>query len=169
MPLPSSPKRGRPHKFGRPGEVVALTLPSEVVAGLRTIHPDLGWAIVTLFEKHPARRAMRAEPRPDAELVEVAPRHSLIIVNPETFKMLPGIAIIPLSDSRAFLALEPGRGLADLELAVLDRIHDGAAGRREHKALEDLRGQLRRWRLDDSLRFYTRGIIVAERRRRRAR
>ena len=44
-------KRGRPPKFGRPGRVVALTLPEEVVLGLRKVNADLAWAIVTLFEK----------------------------------------------------------------------------------------------------------------------
>jgi hypothetical protein len=49
---PMSPsKRGRPQKFGRPSQVVALTLPEDVLRGLRKIHHDLGWAIVALFEK----------------------------------------------------------------------------------------------------------------------
>ena len=43
-------KRGRPPKFGRPGQVVALTLPEEVVAGLRRIDPDVAWAVVRLYE-----------------------------------------------------------------------------------------------------------------------
>ncbi len=52
-------KRGRPPKFGRPSEVVALTLPEEVVSGLRRLHPDLAWAVVTLVEDKLARRAGR--------------------------------------------------------------------------------------------------------------
>ena len=42
--------RGRPPKFGRPSQVVALTLPQDVLHALRTVHRDLGWAIVRLVE-----------------------------------------------------------------------------------------------------------------------
>ena len=157
------PKRGRPRKFGRPSRVVALTLPEEVVAGLRKIHPDLAWAIVTLFEKQPLHGAPALAPQPNAELVAVGVRQALIVVNRDVFKHLPGIDIIPLNCDRAFLALAPGRGMTDLELAVIDRLEDGTIDRSERQALKDLRTQLHRWRLDAGLRFHTRAIIVVER------
>jgi hypothetical protein len=37
MKARSHGKRGRPSKFGRPSQVVALTLPDEVVRGLRKL------------------------------------------------------------------------------------------------------------------------------------
>lgn len=154
-------RRGRPSKFGRPSQVVALTLPEEVVRGLRRVHSDLAWAVVTLFEKRPP--AVVDEPQPDAELVTIADRRSLIVVNRAIFKSLPGIQIIPLSGNRAFLALDPGRGMADLELAVIDRLDAPAIEARERKALSALRSQLRKWRHDRTLRFHVRAIIVVER------
>jgi len=154
-------KRGRPLKFGQPGQAVAVTLPSEVVRGLRKVHPDLGWAIVALFQKK--RLSLNGRPAADFELVKVAGRRSLIVVNRDVFKQLPGINVIPLHGNRAFLALEPGRGIADLELAVLDRLSDSAVDEAEHKALERLRSQLRKWRRDRTLRFEARAIIVVER------
>jgi hypothetical protein len=154
-------KRGRPPKFGRPGQVVALTLPEEVVRGLRKLHPDLAWAIVTLFEKRAPVAA--AESQPDAELVTIADRRSLIVVNRSVLRTLPGVNIIPLNGSRAFLALEPGRGMADLELAVFDRLDNQAVKPRERKALQGLGAQLKKWRHDRVLRFHTRAIIVVER------
>jgi hypothetical protein len=161
------PRRGRPSKFGRPSHVVALTLPDEVVRGLRKTHPDLGWAIVTLFEKAPisaAAAATRAtQTHPDAELVRIADRRSLIVVNRAVFKRLPGINIIPLHGDRAFLALDLGRGTTDLELAVIDRLEDPSVNVRERKALRTLRSQLRTWRRDRTLRFHTRAIIIVER------
>ncbi len=164
---PTHNKRGRPPKFGRPSQVVALTLPEEVIRGLRRIDADLAWAVVTLFEKEsPRAAASRVAPRPDAELVTVADRRSLIVVNREVFRSLPGISIIPLGGTQAFLALEPGRGPADLELAVVDRLDDPAIESRERAALVWLRAQLRKWRHDRSLRFHTRAIIVVERVRR---
>jgi hypothetical protein len=143
---------------------VALTLPEEVVRGLRRLHPDLAWAIVTLVEDKLPRRAVRMAARqPDAELVTIAGRQSLIVVNAAVFKRLPGISIIPLSGTRAFLALEPGSGMADLELAVLDRLDDPTSDARERRALKSLRSLLHRWRHDRTLRFHTRAIIVVER------
>jgi hypothetical protein len=149
---------------------VALTLPDEVIRGLRKVHPDLAWAIVRLFEKRPPPVA--DEPQPDAELVAIAERRSLIVVNRAVFKTLPGINIIPLTGNRAVLALEPGRGMTDLELAVLDRLDDPSVDLSERKALGRLRAQLRAWRHDRVLRFHSRAIIVVERipeRRRRRR
>jgi hypothetical protein len=158
-------KRGRPPKFGRPSQVVALTLPEEVVRGLRRVHPDLAWAVVTLFEKQPRRASSALQDRvqPDVELVTIADRRSLIVVNRAAFKKLPGVQIVPLDSRRAFLALEPGRGMADLELAVLDRIENAAVAAPERQALARLRNELRIWRHDRTLRFHSKAIIVAER------
>src|SRR5262245_52778393 len=102
-------RRGRPSKFGRPSQVVALTLPEEVVRGLRSIHPDLGWAIVRLVEKASTRKPATEKRQPDAELVTIADRRCLIVVNRTVFKRLPGINIIPLHGNQAFLSLEIGR------------------------------------------------------------
>jgi hypothetical protein len=70
--------------------------------------------------------------------------------------------MVPLSDSQAFLALEPGRGLADLELTVGDRIATIKAGP-ERRALARLLDQLRKWRRDRRLQFDTRSIILVHR------
>jgi hypothetical protein len=156
-------RRGRPSKFGRPSQVVALTLPDDVVRGLRKVHPDVGWAIVTLLEKSPAGAATRPEEQADAELVTIADRRSLIVVNRETFKSLPGVSVVPLHGNRAFLALEAGSGMSGLELAVIDRLDAPSVDRGERKALQALRAQLRAWRHDRTLRFHTRSIIVVER------
>src|SRR3982751_3521332 len=91
-------RRGRPLKFGRRGHVVAVTLPDEVVRGLRKLHADLGWAIVTLFERTTRARRARHKPAPDAELVSAGGHRSLIVVNKHVLGHLPGVSIIPLHD-----------------------------------------------------------------------
>ena len=165
----SPTKRGRPPKFGRPSQVVALTLPDDVVRGLRKLDPDVGWAIVTLFEKSPARAAAEAAAHPDVELVTIADRRCLIVVNRSLINHLAGVSIVPLHGDRAFLALDAGRGMTDLELAVIDSLSDPAIAPRERKALRNLRVQLRTWRRDPTLRLHTRSIIVVERLSRRGR
>jgi hypothetical protein len=148
--------------------VVALTLPEEVVVGLRKINADLGWAIVKLFEKTARRRDVAHRPSNEAELVKVGSSRSLIVVPRELFVRLnlPGVNILPLHDDRAFLALQPGRGMSDLVLAVDDCL-EASRGRREAAALRRLRTQLREWRRDSRLRCEARAIIVIERSRSR--
>ncbi len=145
--------------------MVAVTLPTDVVHDLRTRDPDLARAIVGLVERR--GRPPEAHPgdvSPDVELVTIGGRQSLIVVNRAVFRRLPGVDIVPLSPTRAFLALAMGFGLADLELAVADRLDDGTAAAGERKALALLRAQLREWRRDRTLRFHSRAIIVVERR-----
>ncbi len=165
-------RRGRPPKFGRPGRVVALTLPEEVVLGLRKVNADLAWAIVTLFNKtSTAAKTTRLtlHPSDEAELVAVGGLRSLIVVPRQLFTNLdlPGVSIIPLHDDRAFLALEPGHGMSDLVLAVDDRLAETPLDRRKAAALRRLRKQLRQWRSNPRLRCEAHTIIVVERSRSR--
>jgi len=155
-------RRGRPSKFGRPSQVIALTLPSDVVRGLQKVHSDVGWAIVALLEKSSPRALRQVETVPDVELVKVGDRRSLIVVNRAVVRRLRGVSIVPLHGDRAFLALDDGHGMSDLELAVIDGLEDETLGPRERAALEVLRVQLKAWRSDRALRFHIRSIIVVE-------
>jgi hypothetical protein len=156
--------RGRPSKFGRPSRVLALTLPEDAIDRLRYVHRDIGWAIVKLLDKASRSKAARGEnTQPDVELVAVADHRSLIVVNRDLIRHLPGVNILPLNGNRAFLALDIDRGMSDLELAVSDRLADTTLGRRERQALATLRAQLATWRRDHGLQFHTRAIIVVER------
>jgi hypothetical protein len=159
-------KPGRPPKFGRRGQLVAVTLPNEIVQGLRKLDLDLAWAIVKLFEKNSKSRKGPRQVPDDAALVAVGGGRSLIVVSREVFQDLPGVNLIPLDGQRAFLALEPGRGMSDLELAVIDRLAIASVGRAEREGLKRLRALLSQWRRDKALRCETRAIIVLRRRRR---
>src|SRR5262245_55532015 len=114
-------KRGRPQKFGREAQLMSLTLPRDVINWLGTLDDDLGWAIVKLYE-----RATKSKPRNSnvAQLLRFPGNRALIIVRSNLFKEMPGVSPIPLDDGRAFLALDAGKGVADLELFVLDRLED---------------------------------------------
>jgi hypothetical protein len=157
----TAPRRGRPPKFGRPAQLITLTLPEDVVAWLSTVDPDLGWAIVKLHER--TTKGRTGKPIQVAELVQLPGQRALILVQPEPFKNLVGVSIIPLADGRGFLALEAGRGVSDLELAVIDRLEAPSLPPAEDEALKNLRALLRQWR-QDGVRFESRSIIVAQRR-----
>ncbi len=162
--VPSGPRRGRPSKFGRPSQVVALTLPEDVIEALRGFHRDLGWAIVRLVESTNHGPLVRHARRPVAlaELVHLPGGRALIVVQPKVFDGLQGVSTIPLADGRAFLALDAGGGLADLELAILDRIDALPEGDAERGVLVEVRTLVRTWRRDPGLSFKTKTVIVVE-------
>jgi hypothetical protein len=157
-------QRGRPLKFGRPAQLLALTLPRDVLSGLRRIHPDPAWAIVSLYEKlaDKGRRPRRAS-EASINLAQLSPDSALIVVNPQLIQSVPGVSVVPVAAGRAFLAFGEGRGLADLEVAVLDRLQKGKAGPAVRKNLTALHRQIRDWRRSRRLRFSTRSIIIVER------
>src|SRR4029453_15547172 len=116
-------KRGRPAKFDRPSRLVAMTLPEEVIAALRSRNRDLAKAVVELVGESVDRVGQRALPE-TVSLVPVAPRRFLITIDASTVRHLPGCDLVPFGSDAAFLALESGRGLSDLTLAVEDRLDE---------------------------------------------
>ena len=132
--------------------------------GLQRIHPDPAWAIVSLYEKlgdkaHPRRR----EPGPHVELAQLSPDSSLIVVDPQLIQSVPGVSVVPMAAGRAFLAFGEGRGLADLEVAVLDRLQKKKTSPAVREQLAAFHRQIRDWRRSRRLRFSTRSIIIVER------
>jgi hypothetical protein len=156
--------RGRPPKFGRPAQLLAVTLPHDVVHGLQRIHPDPGWAIVSLYER-PGGQAHhpRREPKSRIELAQLSPDSALIVVDPQLIQSVPGVSVVPVAAGRAFLAFSEGRGLADLEGAVLDRLQEGKDSPVVRKELTVFHRRIRNWRRSRRLRFSTRSIIIVER------
>ena len=157
MAQEGSRKRGRPQKFGRAAQLISLTLPSDVIAWLETVDDDLAWAIVKIFERSTKNRTKRVE---IAELVRFPGDAALIVVRPELFGSLPGVSLIQIAEGRALLALEHGRGVADLELIILDRLESKKISANERHALEQTRSMLKTWR-QNGIQFESRSIIVA--------
>jgi hypothetical protein len=150
-------KRGRPQKFGRAAELISVTLPADVIEWLSTIDDDLGWALVKLHNKATRTR------KPDfdvAQLVRFPGDRALIQIRAELFGEMPGVSLIPLSEGRAFLALEHGKGVADLELVVIDRLESKRVPPAERTALFRLRQLLKQWR-QEGIQFELRTIVVA--------
>jgi len=139
-----------------------MTLPDDVVARLKQMGSDLARTVVKLCERASRQDHGDGASRPVADLVQLPNRRALILVQPDVFRNIPGVAVIPLADGRGFLALESGRDVADLEVAVLDRLETPGVSAREREALTTARAHLRTWR-QDGIRFHARSIIVAER------
>ena len=120
------PPRGRPPKFGRPAQLVALTLPQDTIEYLQGVDTDLGWAIVKLANgvqgSDPGLPPPHTAP-PDVALVPIAPHQFLIVVRAhEAFASLPGVDLVPLGHGQAFLAFRGHSTLEGLELSLIDRL-----------------------------------------------
>src|SRR5690349_17307315 len=150
-------KRGRPQKFGREAQLISITLPRDVIDWLATVDDDIAWAIVKMYER---ATKSRAKDPSVAQLVRFPGNRALILVRSDLITEMPGISPITLTDGRAFLALDAGKGVADLELLVLDRIDDQKIRKEEREALIELRALLKQWR-QEGTRFESRSIIVA--------
>ena len=157
-----SRKRGRPQKFGRAAQLISLTLPADVIEWLTSIDDDIGWAIVKMHER--ATKKSRGGDIEVAQLVRFPGDRALILVRADLFREMPGVSLISLADGRAFLAMETGKGVADLELFVLDRLDDKSIDTSERAALNKLRQLLKQWR-QEGIRFEARSIVVAHHRK----
>lgn len=143
--------------------MVAITLPEDVLETLRGLHPDPGWAIVQLVERTHPTQPRHPHPRETvAELARLPGKRALIVVKPQSLGSLPGVSLIPLSDGRAFLALAPGAGIADLEVAVLDRVDELPRNSLERRPLMEFRKLIRKWRRDSGLRIRSQALILIE-------
>ena len=157
-------QRGRPPKFGRPTRLVALTLPEDTIMHLQAVDPDLAKAVVSLVDGTHGRTEMGGvDWETPVSLAHIGENRALIVIDQTQFGELPGCALVPLAARRAFLALEPGRTLADLELSIGDAIEDESVSGDERETLDVLRRALREWRRDEQLTFHTRSIVLIER------
>jgi hypothetical protein len=157
--------RGRPPKFGRPAQIINLTIPNDVLHWLQAIHPDPGWAIVLLHERLAGKRRKTLPKMRQAALAQLTPQRSLIVVNPAVFRGVKGVSILPLARGRAFLALQTGQGIVDLEIAILDRLEDKNLSAPQREALTQIRAQIKEWRSSPRWRAKSEAIILIERRR----
>jgi hypothetical protein len=158
--------RGRPPKFGRPANLLALTLPQDTIDRLQAIDPDLGWAIVKLVEGrgHVVPDTDAGEEPSDVELVPIGTEQFLIVVRAhEAFASLPGVDLVPLGHGRAFLAFERSRSIESLELALIDRLEDDSVSLDDRARYASFREVLRGWRHDDTLVFEERAIVMVHR------
>src|SRR4029453_19073656 len=137
-------KRGRPLKFGRPAQALALRLPDDVVASLREADHDVARAIVALVH-NVADSSLARRPRPAVSVTKTGRGRGLIIVDPTLVPALPGCHLMQITAPQAFIAREPGAGLADLEVAVLDRLAEPGLAGRQRLALHALRRAVKRW------------------------
>jgi hypothetical protein len=120
---------------------------------LRADDPDLSRAISNGLEPHAVPRKVIVD------VMRVGRRESLIIVNPTLLLTLGDCIFLRLAPDRAFSALKPTGTLADLALAVADRLEDADVTREQRAAL---RRALRTWRQDRKVRVTHKAIVILD-------
>lgn len=153
---------GRPQKFGRPSQVVTLTLPEDVLARLRAVDTDLGRAIVTLVERKGSTpsRALRS-----AELTAYG-NHAVIIVNPaKALKQLPGVQLVPIGNGRALISLQNPNSIPQFEIDLRDSVDATHINKDERETLKAIADILRHARRSRGVSLTERSIIVLESKR----
>jgi len=142
-----------------------MTLPEDVLNSLRTIHQDPAWAIVQLAQSRlkngDTERRSTVAPA-IAELVHLPGKRGLIVVQDNLFGRIRGISRIPLAGGRSFLAFDQPAGLADLEVAIMDKLALIPSSSAAHARLKRFWEAVRSWRRDRGLVFKTKSIIVVE-------
>lgn len=163
MPLGALAKRGRPLKFGRPSTLLAVKVPKDTVAALRQLNPDLGRAIVALTAQRQRQPVHANAATPPLRLVRLHRDDFVIVVDRKRLPSLPGIAMVPVSESGALLAFQGEGALFQLELALRDALDEESVSTERRQALADARQQVRTWRNANRFRAEIRHLIVIRR------
>ena len=137
LPNPDEPKR-----------MIKIELPAKSVRWLETIDKDLARAIVKLTDAGVQRALLKGS---SYEIVEVAPRKSVIIVGSDTqLSKIPWLKLVEIAPGRNLIAIPSGTSLESLEVTILDLIENVPSDDHEERAfLEEFRkyvGRLRRSR-----------------------
>ena len=153
-------RRGRPRKFGRPARPVTLTLPTDVIARLTALDPDLGRAIVTLVD----RSALRPQGSASAAAsVASYGRRAVILVRPvPALRRLRGVQLVPVGGGKALIALDHPHAVPQLELDLRDALDWAGLKPLDRTVLERVAEMLRDARQSNTLRIAERSIIVLE-------
>jgi hypothetical protein len=156
MPI-AKPRRGRPSKFGRPSHPVTVTLPDDVVTAFRAVDPDLSRAIVHVSETAAVRSG-----GPSVALSRFGHSAVIMLTPNRAIEQLPGVALVPLPDGRALIALGQGTSIAEFEVLVRDALDSDANTADERASLQLLGDLLRSARRSRNVRLSERSIIVFE-------
>ena len=133
----------------------------DTIDELRRIDKDLGRAIVVLVNTVAGSRKLAVN-RPIVTYEKVGRRRSLIVIDRDAVRGMPGCELIPVSEDRAFISLRNGRGLPHLEVAILDRLADHNVTGRQREGLEALQRALLECRRANDIEVESRSIFVVK-------
>jgi len=143
-------KGGRPRKFAEPSQPITITLPNSTLRQLQDFDSDRGRAIVKL-----ARNAANKSPadHPLVEILEMAHNTGLVVIGPApSLAKIRFIQLVEVAPARYLLALSPGHGFHELEIALNDLLSElGPAYARDRELISQLLAHFRTYRKSDSM------------------
>lgn len=156
----SGARRGRPRKFdGRPSRAVTLTLPDDVIAGLKRLDGDLSRAVARVAEP-----LLGHGPRPPVELTPLGDGAVIVVPPNPVIEQRTGAKLVPLPDGRALVSLETHGTAALFELRVRDALDDPSVIEGDRALFQSILDVLRRARQAGDIEVVERSIIVLARR-----
>jgi hypothetical protein len=121
-PLTGRRLGGRPRKYAEPSQPVTVTLPQTTLRQLEQIDSDRGRAIVKLAKN--ASFEMD-EGRPVVDVVEIGGGTALVVVGGASIlQQISFIRLVEVALGRYLIALLPGHGIHELEVALSDIVED---------------------------------------------
>jgi hypothetical protein len=123
----------------------------------------MGRAIVALMARRRQQPTDVTSRRSPLHLVRLHRDHFVIVVDRTRLPSIPGIAMVPVSETGALLAFQGTGALFELELALVDALDDHRVGGSRKRALTAAREQVRAWRRDSRLSVEVRHLVVVRR------
>jgi hypothetical protein len=113
---------GRPPKFREARRPITVTLPDRILLKLNTVNPDRAKAIVKCVE---AVIGESDQPLKRVEMIEVLPGKALIVVGPcRSLARIDWLRLVEIAPARYLLVLPSGMPVENLELEILDLLHN---------------------------------------------
>jgi hypothetical protein len=113
---------GRPRKYAEPSHPVTITLPQTTLRQLEQVDSDRGRAIVKLAK---TASFELDEARPLVEVVEIGGGTALVVVGGAgALKRISFVRLVEVALGRHLIALLPGHGIHELEVALGDLLED---------------------------------------------
>jgi propanediol utilization protein len=149
--LPQHDRRsgGRPRKYAEASQPVTITLPQTTLRQLEQVDPDRGRAIVKLAKNASFELD---EDRPVVEVVEIGGGTALVVVGgAAVLKKIPFVRLVEVAVARHLIALLPGHGIHELEVALSDLVEDRDVTETNRELLSGLLTRLRNFRKTESV------------------
>jgi hypothetical protein len=141
---------GRPRKYAEPSQPVTVTLPQTTLRQLEQVDADRGRAIVKLAKNASLEMS---EGRPVLEVVEIGGGTALVVVGgASVLQQIPFVRLVEVALGRYLIALLPGRGIHELEVALTDLVEDrDNLSESDRELITTLLTQLRNFRKSESV------------------
>jgi hypothetical protein len=141
---------GRPRKYAEPSQPVTVTLPQTTLRQLEQVDADRGRAIVKLAKNASLELD---DGRAFVDVVDIGSGTALVVVGGASIlRQIPFVRLVEVALGRYLIALLPGRGIHELEIALTDLLEDSQhLIESDRELVSQLATRLRKFRKTESV------------------